>query len=52
VVEKMMSAEDIAVLVRVAVEGALASARAVPGQGGGGGRLDEKYFRRVDKYDG
>jgi hypothetical protein len=48
----MMTAEDIATLVRVAVEGALAAARAVPGQGGGGGRLDEKYFRRVDKYDG
>ncbi len=50
-VGKMMTAEDIATLVRVAVEGALASARAVP-NGGGGGRLDEKYFRRVDKYDG
>jgi hypothetical protein len=49
----MMTAEDIATLVRVAVEGALASARAVPqSSGGGGGRLDEKYFRRVDKYDG
>jgi hypothetical protein len=48
----MMTAEDIATLVRVAVEGALASVRPVPGASGGGGRLDEKYFRRVDKYDG
>jgi hypothetical protein len=48
----MMTAEDIVALVKVAVEGALASARAVPNGGGGGGRLDEKYFRRVDKFDG
>ncbi len=47
-----MTAEEIATLVRIAVEGALAATRTVPGGGGGGGRLDEKYFRRVDKFDG
>jgi hypothetical protein len=58
VVEMMMSQEDVARLVQMAVEGALAASRSVPtaggggAQGGGGTRLDERFFRRVDKFDG
>jgi hypothetical protein len=53
--DMMMTAEDLATVVRVAVESALAATRSVPGSGGGGAdrnRLDERFFRRVEKYDG
>ena len=42
-----MSADDIRFLIEAAVKGALAGKDKK-----GGGRLDERHFRRVDKLDG
>ena len=43
-----LTPEDLAKLVEAAVQGALKGQKAV----GGGGHLDERHFRRVDKFDG
>jgi hypothetical protein len=54
----MMTPEELSQLVRFTVESALAATRSIPtassgGAGGGGGtRLDEHFFRRVEKFDG
>jgi hypothetical protein len=51
----MMTGEVLAQLVRITVESALAASRSVPTTSGGGvekTRLDERFFRRVEKFDG
>jgi hypothetical protein len=48
----MMTAEDISRLVDVAVRSALAAQKSVPSTTWEKGHLDERHFRRVDKFDG
>jgi hypothetical protein len=48
-----LTADDIAKLVDAAVKGALMAQKAASaGPGGGNGHLDERHFRRVEKFDG
>jgi hypothetical protein len=51
-----ITTDDLAKLVDAAVKGAIAGQKAAGGVGGisvqGGGHLDERYFRRMDKFDG
>jgi hypothetical protein len=48
----MMSPEELAQLVAVAVQSAVAATRPVPTGSPEKNRLDERYFRRVEKFDG
>ena len=49
-----MSPEELTRLIQVTVERALATIRSVPttsSGGGSGARLDERFFRRVEKVE-
>ena len=48
-----LTLEDLTKIVEAAVRAALAAkGDGGVGQGGGGGRLDERHFRRMDKFSG